>query len=78
VFDRNRFLTQADSLVTTKLNLKYNLFGFMHLAASNKECKYHEQITNKSVRLLSREDQMPANLTVWQRVVIKIELSHRQ
>ncbi len=45
----------------------------MNSAASDKECKYHKQITNKSVRLLSREGQMPVNLTVWQRVVIKTE-----
>ncbi len=50
----------------------------MHSAASDRECKYHKQITNKSVRLLSRGGQMPANLPVCQRVVIMIELSHQQ
>jgi hypothetical protein len=69
---------RADTLATTKLNLKYNLFRYKHSAASDKECKYHKQITNKSVRLLLREGQMPVNLTVWQRVGIRIELSHRQ
>jgi hypothetical protein len=50
----------------------------MHSAASDKECKYQEKITNKSVCLLSREGQMPVNLPVWRRVEIKIELSHPQ
>ncbi len=34
----------------------------MHSAASDKDCKYHKQITNKSVRLLLREGQMPVYL----------------